>query len=215
MRILLVLLIIIFLFILLYSNIKVEINFKRYDKDDILIISITVFYGIFTYKKQIPFIDFIKKNEGKPGLEIKSQTKENENITSDKESIIDINEMKNFLKKYKKLYIKFKKYIIPFKTYIQKKMIFKSIYWNSEVGIGSADETAILTGIIWSIKSTFISLISNSYNLLDTFINVTPNYNTNTVKTHINCIFTIKLGHIINAGVKTLLIKMKDGEKNE
>lgn len=215
MGVLVMLLIIIFLFILLYSKIKVEINFKQYDKDDILIISITVFYGIFTYKKQIPFMDFIKENDGEPALEIKSQSKENENLISDKESIVDINEIKNIFKKYKKLYIKYKKYVIPFKKYIEKKMIFKSIYWNSEVGLGNADETAILTGIIWSIKSTFISLISNSYNLLDTFINVTPNYNTNTIKTHINCIFTIKLGHIINAGVKTLLIRIKDGEKNE
>lgn len=215
MGILLILLILTFLFILLYSNVKVEITFKRYNKDDILIINIAVFYGIFTYKKQIPFMDLIKINNEIQGIESESQSKINKSLINDKQSIIKISEIRKYLEKFKKIYNKFKKYIIPFKNYVQEKILFKRIYWNSEIGVGNADETAIVTGIIWSIKSTFISFMSNSYNLLDTVIDVTPNYNVNTIKTHINCIFTIKLGHIINAGIKILLIRIKDGVKNE
>ncbi len=214
MKILIILAITI-LCILLYSNIKVELNYKRSDGNDIFTITIIAFYGIFRSKKQVPFIDLVKGSDNLDELEIKSETQYNFKEKSTDKSTTNINEFEEILKKYKKLYIKFGKYMNPFMRYIKRKINLNNISWDTEIGVGDAAQTAVITGIIWSVKSYVISFIYNNYNLYEVFINVDPNYNIKTLKTSIDCIFTIKLGDIINAGIKILMLQVKDGEKNE
>jgi len=213
MNILIISAIIILIFILLYSNIKIKVNFKRHDDNDMIILNITVLYGIFTYTKQIPFVDIVKGYNNVPAVEIQSNKQYNENYKGDSKSVFNTNEIEKYIKKYKELYIKFEKLIIPFTKRLKQKVIFNEIYWNTELGIDDAANTAIITGILWSVKSTMLVFISNNFNLHSKYINVVPNYNIKTFKTSINCIFTVKLGNIINVAAKTLIVYIKDGGK--
>ncbi|QUH20730.1 DUF2953 domain-containing protein [Alkaliphilus sp. B6464] len=203
----------IFLFIILYSNLKIAINFTRYHEDDVITMDFTALYGIFKYTTKIPFIDLVKGHNEIPALEVKTEVElgKNERHIGDNKSIVNIHEIENIIKKYKRLYIRYKTLI----THIREKLIISNISWVTEFGTGDAAETAIITGVIWTIKPGLISLVCNRYNSLDIFVNVVPNYNIKTFETSIDCIFRIKLGHIINAGLKTLLVKIKDGVKNE
>ena len=70
-----------------------------------------------------------------------------------------------------------------------------------------------MVGAIWAVKTSVIFLINKSYDLPEVLINVVPNYNINTFETTIDCIFSIKLGYIINANIKVLLAQIKDGVK--
>jgi len=215
MNILIIGISIVLLIIILYSNIKVEINFKRYDEDDILSINITVFYGIFKYKKQIPFMDLVNGRDNISALEFKSKVEYNEKLKCANKSVINVSEAEKIINKYRKLYIRFEKFIVPFIKRIKEKIIIRKIYLNTELGTNDAAETAVITGIIWSIKSYVVTILANNYNLSDVFVNVVPNYNISTFKTSIDCIFSIKLGNIINEVVKTLLANKRDGVKNE
>lgn len=210
-----ILIVIIVILALFYSNIRVEVNFKRHDQNDILIITIIVLYGIFRFKKQIPFMDLVKGRKNVPALELQSESLLNAKNKSKDKSVINMKEFEKIFKRYKELYEKFKKYIIPFLRDIKPKLSINYITWKTEIGVNDAAYTAIITGAFWSIKSTIISLIHNHFNLHDGFIHVAPNYNYKTFKTSIDCIFTIKLGDIITVGMKTLIANKKDGEKNE
>ncbi|MBU5677530.1 DUF2953 domain-containing protein [Alkaliphilus sp. MSJ-5] len=203
----------IFLFIILYSNLKIDINFTRYHEDDVITMNFTALYGIFRHTTKIPFVDLVKGQNEIPALEVKTEVElgKNERHIGDNKSIVNIHEIEKIINKYRSLYIKYKTLI----THIRKKLIISNISWVTELGTGDAAETAIITGVIWTIKLGLISLVCNRYNSLDIFVNVVPNYNIKTFKTSIDCIFRIKLGHIINAGLKTLLVKIKDGVKNE
>lgn len=213
MKVFIVPLIIIYIYIIIRSNIKVELNLKRYQKNDKL--TMIIIYGMFKYKKQIPFIDIIQGINNNFALEVKTNEEYSEKYKDDNKSVVNINEFEKIIKKYRRIYKRFSKYIIPFMEHIKEKIKINNINWNTEVGLSDACETAIFTGTIWSIKSTIISFIYNNYNLYNSHINVVPNYNTATFKTSINCIFTIKVGDIITVGLKTLLAKAKDGVKNE
>lgn len=203
----------IFLFIILYSNCKIAINYTRYDGDDIITMNFTALYGIFKYTTKIPLIDLVKGHDEIPALEVKSEVElgQNERYIGDDKSIVNMYEIEKIINKYKSLYIRYKTLL----THIRKKLIISNISWSTEFGASDAAETAIIIGVIWTIKSGLISLLCNKYNLLDIFVNVVPNYNIKIFKTSIDCIFSIKLGNIINAGLKTLLVKIKDGVKNE
>jgi len=198
---------IIFLIIILYSNIKIEISFKRHNEDDMLGINIIVFYGIFKYKRQIPFMDLVKGHDNISALELKSEVQYNGKHKGEDKSVINIHEAQKIIDKYKKLYIRFEKFIVPFIKRIKEKIIIKKIYLNTELGTNDAAETAVITGIIWSLKSYAVTILANNFDSSDIFVNVVPNYNIRTFKTSIDCIFSIKLGNIINAGLKTLLAK--------
>lgn len=213
MSILMIIILGILLFIILYSNLKIELNFTRHGKDDIVVINLIALYGIFKYTKNIPFLDLVKGRDEIPALEIKTESKMgiNESHVGDNKSILNMYEIERIIKKYKNFYFKYKTLI----THISKRLIISDISWYTELGTNDAAETAIITGFIWSIKSFIIAALAKDYNLINIFINVVPNYNIKIFKTSVDCIFSIKLGNIINAGVKTLLVKIKDGVKNE
>lgn len=201
----------ILLFGILYSNLKIRLNFVRYGENDNLIISITGLYGIFKYTKKIPTIDLIKGNKNIPALKINTEimvSKKDKLVNQDK-SIHNMYEIKGIIDKYKDIYIKYEPYI----KQIKEKLVFNNISWCTEVGTNDAAETAIIVGTIWAIKASAIVFITKSYNLSNVLINVIPNYNINTFETTIDCIFSIKLGYIINADIKALLAQIKDGVK--
>ena len=54
-------------------------------------------------------------------------------------------------------------------------------------------------------KNICCFFIAKNYNFSNILINVVPNYDVNTFKTTIDCIFNIKLGYIINTNIRTLL----------
>lgn len=213
MSIFIIIIIFILLAVILYSNLKVNFSFVRQGKDDCLIINLIGLYGTFKYTTKIPFIDLVDGREGVPALEIntKKEMGKKARQMDHSKSIINLHEMERIINKYKKIYIKYETFI----KHIKRKLVLNNISWYTEIGTNDAAETAIITGLIWAIKASIIVLISKGYNLSDVYISVVPNYNIDNFETSIDCIFSIKLGYIINAGIKTLLVQIKDGVKNE
>jgi len=152
-------------------------------------------------------MDLVKGHDNISALELKSEVQYNGKHKGEDKSVINIHEAQKIIDKYKKLYIRFEKFIVPFIKRIKEKIIIKKIYLNTELGTNDAAETAVITGIIWSLKSYAVTILANNFDSSDIFVNVVPNYNIRTFKTSIDCIFSIKLGNIINAGLKTLLAK--------
>lgn len=201
------------MFLILYSNLVIRFGFRKHNKDNSIIVSITGLYGIFKYTKRISNIDLVKVGRNISALKTSTRTmvdKEDKLIDHD-ESTHSIYDVKEIIDNYRDIYIK---YGPPIKK-VKEKLVFNNISWYTEVGTEDAAETAVIVGALWAIKASVISLVVENYDFSDVSINIVPNYNVSTFETTINCIFSVKLGYIINADIRALLAQIKDGVKNE
>lgn len=81
----------------------------------------------------------------------------------------------------------------------------KRLEWSSEFSLGDAACTGVTAGLVWSLKSTLLTVVS-SHTRLETVprIRVRPNFQEPLFHTLINCIFEIRIGHIMIAGIKAV-----------
>lgn len=199
----------ILLFGILTSNLKFKFSLIKYDKDDSIVVSLTSLYGIFRHTKTIPVVDLIRGDKDISILDAVSGTtdKRDKSLEHDNPAY-NMFDTKKIATNYKKIYTKYE-------HYIKERLIFNNIYWHTRVGTNDAAETAVLVGAIWAIKASIVSFIIKRYNFPEISINVVPDYNISVFETSIDCIFSIKLGNIINANIKALLAQIRDGVKNE
>ncbi|MHB8184271.1 MAG: DUF2953 domain-containing protein, partial [Candidatus Desulforudaceae bacterium] len=90
--------------------------------------------------------------------------------------------------------------------YVTAQTRIKKLEWVSEFGLSSASSTGMLTGLAWSVKGIVLSAIS-SYSHLETTprISVRPNFQKPLFHTLVDCIFSIRIGHLMLGGLKTVL----------
>lgn len=187
--------------------------FIKEDKDDEFIFKIYALRGLIQYKTDIPIIN-IKNNENHaPSLElnVESEIGTSESFLGEKHKEFNMEEIRRIIEISLDLTRKYKRIL----EYIKEKLIIDRLSWSTELGLGDAAVTAIYTGLGWTLKGNLISIIKNHLVLHSLETNVVPNFNIKTFKTTFSCILRLKLGHIIIAGIKSLIVKIKDGGKNE
>ena len=214
--ILLVVFISVIIFILL-SRAIVDIKFLRNGDDDALIIKTQLLYGLIKLKKEISFVDIINLDDEEIDLGIKtlesdeSGVGDSDVLSKNIENIFNKNEL---FKAYQRAMYYHKKY----KTvgiYMKNKTVIDLMNWDSEIGVDEANVTAIITGVAWALKSNIFALTKKYFAVNKSSINIVPNYNRISFKTNLHCIIKVKIAHIINASIKLLAIKIKDGVRNE
>lgn len=83
---------------------------------------------------------------------------------------------------------------------ISRPVSIKSLKLATELGLGDAAETAVASGLVWSLKGTVLSTLSYYFNVEKArpVLVVIPNYNNpNYLRIDYSCIFEFRLGHII------------------
>ncbi|NLM04787.1 MAG: DUF2953 domain-containing protein [Clostridiales bacterium] len=96
--------------------------------------------------------------------------------------------------------------------YIKEKIQIKDIYWETEIGIDDAADTAILSGLLWIIKSNSVVFLENKYFIENIHIDIKPYHSGIKFNMIFNCIGTLKLVNIIVVGIKYIAIKIRGGE---
>ncbi len=87
--------------------------------------------------------------------------------------------------------------------------------WRTGIGLQEADLTGITTGILWIIKG---NLISGLYRLVKKpaprpVLEIMPFYNHCLVRVYLNCIFSLRLGHIISAVILAGWLYLRNRKK--
>lgn len=90
--------------------------------------------------------------------------------------------------------------------YLKKTKVLK-FKWISVIGCNDAALTAIMTGVLWTLKYNAIGFLFRENPVEELFINVIPEFNNYEIKTEIICIFETKLVNIINIGLRFLIYK--------
>ncbi|SNR87239.1 Protein of unknown function [Anaerovirgula multivorans] len=200
--------------VLSFLNIKIEVRVIREDNNDEVNVSISLLNDLLKYRMVIPFIDIFNGYNNLLKAHMHGQAEVgDDNALADhaEEKGFNLNEMKILIEKAEVLYRNYHNII----SYVMKKIIISKVQWETKIGVEDAAGTAILTGALWGIKSSIILFFKNKFNLNNIYVNVTPYYVSKKFAMTFNCIVTLKIGYIINTGIKLFLIKIRGGDKFE
>ncbi len=88
-------------------------------------------------------------------------------------------------------------------TYLLDKAEVEKIEWHTDIGMEDAAETGLLAGLIWMLKGVIVSHLRNKDgHIRANKVAVVPHYDCARLTTDVNCIFTLRFGHIMLAGLK-------------
>ncbi len=217
MQHLLILLFFLLMILVLLIPVKIILHYRKDHKDDILTIKIEI-KPFFQKEIKIPKILFkVKKNQ--PALEIEmeefnestsGQNKEMTHEDVDDFSLFEaISHFKDVLHRIRDFYHTYDHPV----HYVMKKTTCQWFEWNTEVGNHNPAVTGIGTGLLWNIKSQIVGFLSHSIQFTKEHpprIFVAPNFEKPQFYVQLDCIFTIKLGHIIKAGIEMGFTKLKN-----
>ncbi|GLX69035.1 DUF2953 domain-containing protein [Paenibacillus glycanilyticus] len=205
------LLIVLFLFITLVSPVVIQGQMKRDGDNDDIEIKFKAVFGLLRYKLKIRSIDFsgkaIRLQEHLMGTSIGMSS------NNEKKDEIDTNRVMAGIEKYKRA-AALTHNLSKWAKATLAKVKLEEWKWSSSVGTGDAMWTAMATGLLWSVKTTTLGVLSQFVKLqAEPRVNVQPVYARTCFTTEWSCIAKIGLGSAIMAGLKLLfrLKKAKEG----
>lgn len=192
--------IIILILLIIISSVKVNILVLKENKDSKIIIKVKLLYGLIRFKKELGAFEVTKTNkENDEDLKIKIKSdfwSKHEGYT-DFINIEKIGDTVNTIRDYRDVI-----------DYSIERTNFHRLFWKTEVGLDDAALTGVVAGIINIFKSNLFAILNSRKNRPKSIhFKITPNFNRQVLKTDIDCIFTIKIGYIIIAGLKYLWVK--------
>lgn len=190
----------VFLFLLPFVKIKVDVNYFHNQDDDELKVKISTLFGLAKYTINVPVLkidedsaSIIVKEEEHSAVSNKERTKK---LTP--EIIIkDLRKVKDFLR-----------HVVGFHKIVKnffKHIAIQSFSWKSWVGAGDAALTGAVVGAVWGIKGSTVGIISNYMKLKkNPIIEVHPNFQRLASHTELSCMFSFRLGHAIVAAIQII-----------
>lgn len=199
-----ILLFLLFLFIMIIlTKITVTLDLNHSGDNDHFKIKFRAWYGLIRYTIDIPFV---KVDDAGSNLIVKQEQKlgsdSEHNKGKNKEQKVTPDEVMNSLSDVKEI----AQHIVGLHKIVKrflKKVKVKKLEWHSQLGIGDAAHTGLLTGAAWAIKGSVIGIISQYMKLLITpVVTITPEFNRLCSKTKLQCIIQFRIGQAMLAGIR-------------
>lgn len=89
-------------------------------------------------------------------------------------------------------------------------IIIDKFSWRTRVGLDDAMYTALAAGSIWAFKGSLLSFLSTRKQLKLFTIEVQPDFSSQILTTHLNCILKVRIGHIILVDIFLLVHRFRD-----
>lgn len=197
---------IVILLLVSLSSIKIKVRLLKDNSCEEVVFHFYALYGLIKYRMEIPFVELMNKTQPVAATEINSdiEISNQETVKQHNNKDIGWRELESFYNQARQIYKRFGTGI----RYINKRLIMEDISWTTEVGVSDAAATAITTGVFWALKSNIIALLIKKLSLKSYHVNVQPYYGADKFNTSLDCIITLKIVHIIIAGLK-ILFKIK------
>ncbi|HZG82947.1 MAG TPA: DUF2953 domain-containing protein, partial [Brevibacillus sp.] len=149
-----------------------------------------------------------------PEIVYKRETVQQEKKTNEKVGDVTHRQVQSWKRRYQSLLKRFRD-VQPVMKHFFKRIRCTKLEWHTTMGTGQADETGALTGIIWSIKSMIVGVVSHTLSFRTMpRMSVQPVWNQPLLRTQIQCNLRLYVGDALLAGIKILLhTQLKRGRK--
>ncbi|MFC7442176.1 DUF2953 domain-containing protein [Laceyella putida] len=206
---------VLFIFVIWFTTLRIEMVFKREQGNDRGEVIISAWGGLFRYRLAIPQLQWEGIDQG---MKVESQAKLESNVdgaaTKATQKKADVMVNKRKIKKMKESYRELVENISFFHQTIRwflSKVTCEKLVWKTRIGTGDAAEAGILTGVAWTVKSTLVGWVSQYIKWRQPpELYVDPQFQTPVIETHLHSIIHFKIGHAI-IGIKRLLFHMRKG----
>lgn len=142
---------------LLASKVSFELFYSRVKDNDRLYIYCKAVYGLIQYRFEVPVIAFkgLKK-----GVMLKEEHVNERGDTLLGEGTAEINKDKVILYfKKAKIFVEATYHMRDWLYDTMSKVTCTQLNWSTRIGLGDAPETAITTGIVWTLKSSLLTFM--------------------------------------------------------
>ena len=192
--------------LLLYCKIYIKLNYQRNGSNDYIAVDVYCYRRLLTYSMQVPVIEI---TDSKNSLWLKSKIKAGQS-----QDETHIKREQRFIKKTVNFYMlhpkRLKRVVRLARYYARlycnvmnkfiKSMHCEKLQWKTIYGSEDAEQTGIVTGMLWTVKELMITRLKNRVIVTkNPIINVNPLYGQNSFIVDFQCIFSIRLGNVINA----------------
>lgn len=209
---------VIFLFIVIFilMPLHFSIRYQRKETDDCFIIDTTALGKIIRYRLTIPVAELTSRTK-LPWIksEIESRAGETESQTV-KEQEKTRAWLMLAVKQPREVHAKIYQVLdlvhdySDFMRWITRKIRFERFHWVTRIGLMDAPETAIAAGMCWAVQSYIATTLWHKHYHVTSRpqLKVIPMYNQDLFQVDFECIFNVRLGHIIYAGIRLLKYKI-------
>lgn len=207
-------------FVIMRLKLYFEIVYHRNESNDDLIVKILIFKSLALYTMHIPAIEFSTREDSLlPWSEAQITAGQHQS-----EFETHVTREERFIKRGIKLYalhpLRLRRAFNMFFNWFEKYSVFihktisslrcEYLSWHTACGTGDAASTALLTGCLWSLKGTVLKRIKQHSKLhVKPSISIKPEWDKLEFATAFQCIFSIRIGHVITAVVKAFFIRNK------
>lgn len=200
--------------LVLSSSIKCRLTLLRRHADDEIVVDVHAMGGLIKQRVSIPVLKLSNwVNSVQVTTEVVDKT--NNNLEQGLKGSITIEKIRKAYSDVNLLLehcFQFHKWMLD----TLKQVHCAKLYWKTNVGLGDAAETAMATGLVWSLKSSLLGFVFQ-FIQLDTRpqLMVVPQYNEWAFATEIICIAKIRIFYILLSGIRLLvrILRVKGGLK--
>lgn len=206
---------ILLLVILLYAKIYITLRYQRDDTTDDLVVMVHLFKKLLVYKMQLPAIEIEAKIKDSDWLQSKFKAKQK---TTPTERMPE----EKFIRKTINFYIMhpgrirhvFRLFRYGARLYMRLMgnmivaLYCEQLIWKTSYGAGDAGMTGVINGMLWTIKGLMMTRLKKRVIFIKKpIINVNPIFGADHLKVNFQCIFSIRLGNVINTIRNLYVIK--------
>ncbi|WP_164821722.1 DUF2953 domain-containing protein [Paenibacillus koleovorans] len=192
------------LLLIWFSDVRTGIHFSRVAEDDHFNIRVRALFGLVRFEYSVPIMKF----KGLKGLLIEQQSGTSLpgdlNKKTEDEEWIDKHRIRLFLDQTKQL-LKYTEGLTEWTRQSMKKVRCTELRWSTRIGVVDAPETAILSGIVWGVKSAVMRVAYKYVNVqAKPVLHVFPIYNRTHFSTEFIVVTHIRAGQALLAGLRLL-----------
>ncbi|MBQ4898524.1 DUF2953 domain-containing protein [Paenibacillus sp. Marseille-P2973] len=201
--------------LILLSKITFHIKLKKENKDETILIDVTLLFGLLTYHYRIPALGLNKLQDG---LWVENNSSDNffKTHTSAGEQEIDKEKVNLWADQFRDM-IRATRGLKKWLNTTLRRVTLVSMEWSTNVALTDAAHTATLTGALWALKTTLIGWLSYHISLRQRpKLFVVPVFGGSPLfSTELNCTAEIRLGNAVYAGMVLVVrvLKVKGGVK--
>lgn len=201
------------LLVIIFTPVHISVFYGRVEANDHLVVELTAWFRLIRRKYEIPILA-IKPTEKGPEMMYKMETVQQKRKTKEEVDDVTHRQVQTWYHRYQSLLKRFRD-VQPVMKHFFKRIRCTKLEWHTTMGTGQADETGALTGIIWSIKSMIVGVVSHTLSFRTMpRMSVQPVWNQPLLRTQIQCNLRLYVGDALLAGIKLLLrTQLKRGRK--
>jgi hypothetical protein len=197
-------------------RIYITLRYRRVSTDDSVAVDVALLNNIIHYHIDIPVVR-IAERYGLPWLESKLETGQGEVETKSRREQVFIKNtwdiyrfhprkwrtLLRTLRYYTRLYKKFTGHILA-------RMTCEKLFWRTRLGTEDAALTSLASGALWAFKSqVYVYLKRRVKFAVAPAFQVSPIFNAAAFDVEFECIFSIRLGNVINAMLSLVNFPLK------